>query len=360
MKILSIAYYTALKYLRNIVIVIFLVAAPVVTMYLTSNFSDVDKIGTSSLEKAAFYSEKNESMTDKLKSILNTDKLKDKIKLINVKSYNEGIRAIDNYDADSFIYVKDSSHIKLYYTKKASACNIVLSSFVNSSNTAYTIISMRKNPQIKEYSNLKNINIINNSNKVIDDVAIANLLTFIFYGSLLTAYTFMNDSKKKTALRHNAAPLRYIQNYLGKSIGCIFVMLSICFFTILISKYLLHVNWNGNYGMIFIAFLLFLIIANCIGIILSSIFKNIYMSLIGAFAINFPLVYPVMQNAYAPGTTTGFDIVSVISPHNYTFRLISSNISGNLNTSGNSLIILVFMAVILLGISWIAGRRICK
>lgn len=360
MKILSMAYYTILKYSRNIIVLVLFILAPVITAYITTNSMVNKNYEKVSRENTVIYSEVKNDVYKKVKLALSLDKIKKNIKLKEAGSFNEAMKKLDNFDADSFIYIDSSSNVKVYSSKNISITKTVLKSFVNSNNAAFEVIKTGKVPDLKTYANFKNNYIINNSNSVLDDTVITNLLLFIFYGLLISSSIFLNDRVKNTGIRHTAAPVTYTENYLGKSIGNVVMMFFSSIIVILITKYFLKVNWSGNYVKILLTFLVFSIIANSIGIILAAIFNNITMCVLGGFVINFSLVYPVMLNAYNPGATSALNFTTAISPHYYAYKVITSNIYGNVNVEGNSLLILLLIMFILLCISWAAGRRSFK
>lgn len=361
MKTLSIAYYTFIKYFRNIIILLAFVLSPLIILSLTTGSFNTKNFVNSGKENVGFYYQCSNPCSTSLKKFLTSDKLKSKINLISCNSYKNCMDKINKYEIDSFIYVDSNEHVKYYSSNNLSTVKMLLQSFMNSKSElacAYEMNFFSKDSM--QNTNISNKYLINNSNGVKDDAGIVYILLFIVYGCMLSASIFLNDKKRCTYMRHLSAPVSYTSNFLGKSLGSITFLFVTVVLSIFLSKYILKVNWNGNMFVILSTFLVFIIMVNGIGIILASLLKKIYMCVLAAFILNYSTVYPMVSKAFDPNSSSGFDKILVFSPHYYAFRVISSSIYGNVNVAGNSFLILTMIALVTTLLAWILGRRLFK
>lgn len=373
MNILIIAYYTAKKYLRNILLILFFVFGTIGIIYLTASedtagFEQLDK---SYREKAGFYIEDQGSYSKQFYEFINSKELKKIIDFKKVNSYHEGINQIKKGRIDSFVYIgkrfseaalnKKKAAITVKSANKVSVLKVAVESFVNYNNSVDAAINTRdmlKNTVAAR--NLKN-HVIDTTGKapgVRDSGSISVMLIMMFYGGLFSSYSLIYDSNKKTNLRLRTAPISYIENISGKILGSVAVMVIFEVVIVAFTKLFLNVPWRGNPIITFVPLILFSIIASSLGIIAASISKNIYICGLSMFAVNFLLAYSVQAQAYDPSISNAFDLVMAISPHNYTYRAIIGNaFSQTSYNTGASILVLALSALVLVLISFAAGRR---
>lgn len=191
-------------------------------------------------------------------------------------------------------------------------------------------------------------------------ISIACTLLFLFYGGLLISYSIINDLKSNVHIRIKSSAVSFIENFMGKFLGNILILIICAFIDVLIIKYGLNIDWNGNYFIIFLSLILFLSIVNSIGIIITVFFKNIYICALIFFAFNYSMVFPIMVNAFNPNKSKIIDIMSNLSFHNYVYKAILADISNNIVLLENSMTILIVITIILFSVALIAGRRILR
>ncbi|AJA46492.1 ABC-2 family transporter protein [Clostridium pasteurianum DSM 525 = ATCC 6013] len=191
-------------------------------------------------------------------------------------------------------------------------------------------------------------------------ISIACTLFFLFYGGLLMSYSIIDDLKSNVHIRIKSSSVSFIENFMGKFLGNILILIICAFIDVLIIKYGLNINWNGNYFIIFLSLILFLIIVNSIGIIITVFFKNIYICALIFFAFNYFMFFPIMVNAFNPNKSEIIDIMINLSFHNYVYKSILADISNNIILLQNSMTILIVITIILFSVSLIAGRRILR
>ena len=238
--------------------------------------------------------------------------------------------------------------------------------FVLTGSTEFGVLDLSQDnmslAQAQNESNLK-VTIIeaNGALRVKDKVSMASMFIFLFYGSLLTSYSIISDLKKNTHLRFKASPIRFIENFIGKSLGHILIMAISTLVIFIITKFVLEVNWNGNIFIILLTFLLFLTIVNSFGIIITGFTRNIYISALATFAVNFTMIFGSMSEAFTP-----IDKSSVIhyfmkfSIQNYALKTLYGSIMKDTVLMQNSLLVLALIAVGMIILSYAIGRRVLK
>ncbi len=374
MNVLIIAYYTAKKYLRNILLLLFFVCGTIGIIYLTASgdTSKLEQLDKSYREKAGFYLEDQGSYSKQFYQFINSNELKKSINLQKVHSYEEGVNLIKKGRIDSFVHIgkgfseaalnKKNAAITVMSANKVSVLKTAVERFANFSNSIDAVIDVKADMPKNTVTarNLKN-HVIDTTGKapsVRDSGSITVMLIMMFYGGLFSSYSLIYDSNKKTNLRFRTAPISYIENISGKMLGSVAVMVIFEVVIVAFTKLFLNVPWRGNPIITFVPLILFSIIASSLGVIAASISKNIYICGLSIFAVNFLLAYSVQAQAYDPSISNAFDFVMAISPHNYTYRAIIGNaFSQTSYNAGASILVLALSALALVLISFAAGRR---
>ena len=355
MKTFYIAYYTAHRCLKNILLSIVFIAVTLAAFYfshyITGGISSGKNFKLSGIEKVGYYFKDDNAVSKNLKNILTSSNLSSKINLQSENSQSEGIDKIQKSKLDSFIYIDDDSKIKFYETRKFSASKSVVESYINTINASYAGIRITPAPSS---DNLKSQTVTIKTDDTYCNVCISYFLMIMFYVSIVSSSIILKERKFMTTIRHKTAPLSFTSNFLGKLSGIVFVFLFYSFIVLLSSRYLFNIKFYKLF-YVFTALLMFLTISANIGIIAGSIFKNIYMCVLSLFVFNYALVYSTISNAFAPGTYNSYNVMTVISPHNYTFKILSS-LGSSMQVPSNALTVLIFMTAASLFAAWALGR----
>lgn len=356
MKTFYIAYYTARKCLKNIILAFVFIALTLCcsyfSKYLTGGISTGKNLKLSDVEKVGYCFTDN-NISKNLKSILSSSSLNSKIKLQSETSESCGIDKVKNSKLDSFIYIGSDSNIKFYGTGKFSVSKSVVENYINSVNALYAGIRVMP---VSNHDNLKSQSMSVDSESTYHNVCLSYFLMLTFYVSIISCSIILKERKNMTTIRHKAAPLTYTQNFLGKQTGVIFVLLLYSVIALWLSRYLFNLKFN-NLPLVFAALLMFITISANIGVAVGSLFKNIYMCVLSLFIFDYALVYSTISNAYEPDIYNGYNFMSVISPHNYTFKILSSLLN-SAQAPNNALVILIFMTALTLFAAWALGRRV--
>lgn len=373
MNILNIAYYTGIKYFRNVIAMIFFVVTPFLFLYLMGVMVNNTAPDISQNERVGFYSSDTGEIAGQFNKLLHSEEVSKMLDVTIVSSLEDGISQVKNSEIDSFIFIgedfsrqvilNEKVEIKLYKVKNTSVSKILVDSFVNSINSTSAVVKIGGMPaalSTSENMTVEKVEVTGKAASTKDMASIACLLIFIFYGALLGSNSIINERNKNTFIRLRCAPITYVEDFTGKLLGNASVMFICTVFIALAANFVFKVNLSGNILILLLVLILFLIIINSLGILLAGITKNIYLCGLFTFAINYLMVYPITANAFAPGVGTIFDITRTISPHYYTYQAVMGSIYHHAADVQGSIAILALMAVLLCSASWLVGRRLKK
>lgn len=373
MNILNIAYYTGVKYFRNIIAMCFFVIAPILFLYLMGVMTGNAAPDISQKETVGFYSSDTGDITAQFDKLLHSEKVSEMLDVTVILSLADGIDKVRSGDIDTFIYIREGfskqiasnemAEIKLYKAKNTSVAKTLVDSFVNSTNGMSAVVKLGGMPAAFSTSDsmtVKKVQATGNAPSTKDMASISCLLIFIFYGALLGSNSIITELNKNTFIRLRCAPVKYVEDFTGKLLGNSSVMFICTVISALAANFIFKVNLNGNILTLLLSSILFLIIINSLGILLAGLTKNIYLCGLFTFALNYFMVYPITANAFTPGEGTAFDIARFISPHYYTYQAVMGTIYQNTADVQGSIAILALMALLLCSASWLVGRRLIK
>ena len=371
MNILSIAYYTAIKYRRNFWVIIAFILTTILCVYVMGAMFDNKPSVITTKEKVGFFSLDTGKVIEQLKTSLHSEIAAESIMIVAVSSLEDGIGKVEKGELDAFIFVdrdfsekigaNEKSVIHLYHAQNIYTANLLIDSFVNSFNGSAAAVKIGGTPDDNDNSDNLVVTRIVTKGKTPsqkDMISIASILIVTFYGSLLGSHSLLSDWRRHTYIRSRCAPIRSIESFTGRLLGNISIMFVCTIISALLIKFVLKVSLGGNLLILILALLLFLLITISFGVLLARLLRNIYLCGLVTFAVNFSLVYPVMANAFLPGISTSFDILRLISPHYHTYQvIIGTTFPGTADVAG-SIAILAIIAAVLSGSALMAERRI--
>ncbi len=371
MKLLKVIYYEILRNIRDWKAIVLLLLAPLLTIAITGNATkntDTNRI----MEKTpiVYYNADNSKVANQFNELLKSDDVKKSFDVSIVKSYDEGYSSVVSGKAEALIYIPANFSdaysmgkkvsIEVFSGKQMSAARILVEGFVNKMNTNAAI------------GNANNMNITMNDANILKETAITvtektpnaldrwtylNMTLFLFYGAILGSISIINGLKKKTYLRMNTAPVSRFTNVGGIFLGNTAVSFLCTIIIMVISKYLLGSNWDGNFLVILTAFLLFSAIANSIGIIFGCITKSTAVSILIVICVNIFLGNIGVSSAI-DGAIPFPQWMLPISPHYFAYKAVVNDIfTGPQASVTGSLISLAVIASVTISIMFVTGRR---
>lgn len=190
--------------------------------------------------------------------------------------------------------------------------------------------------------------------KTTDKECIVFMLMYLFYFAVLSCHSVTADLKNGLNTRFKASPVSPFKNILGKSIGNLVLMFGFAVVCVLIGRFVFGVNFGTNYSITLFTLFVFCIITNSLGILLSGFIRNIYVCGILDFALNFPMMFIVMEKIFSPlKVTSFFQIMDTLSLHSYAFNAI-------VKASAQAVLPLLAIAAVITPLSLLVGRRVLK
>jgi|GEM_PF-2983706 len=187
-----------------------------------------------------------------------------------------------------------------------------------------------------------------------DYYGIQTPLQMVVILGMLAAYSILDDKNKNISQRIKTAPISKYKVIFGRMmaniiyITCVFVITSIC------SHFILGVNWNGNYLIILMVFLLFSTITTILGMFAAVLTKSIIAS-IGIILGVGCTIWPRYSGAFSPYYDVG--IMAYMSPSYHAKNVMFATIyGGSSSTILQGLLSLLLIAAVLLGMFFVAER----
>lgn len=376
MNILIVAYYAGIKYLRNIIFLLFFIISPLLIIIIATTEGSGTSISENEIpkEKVGFRIEDSGAIGEQFDAILGSSDIKNSLDTYGVNSLEDGLGQIKDGKLNSFIYASGGitdginegkkQYISVYSIGGTSAARMLAEGMVNRFNSARTVLEYGGSPQESGTWDNLDISLIDTKDLIPsakEGTYFAILLLFFYYGAFLGSNTIISDRNKNTAHRLKCAPVRAYEVMLGKSAGNVTVLFLVTAIVLTLAHFVLNTGLSVNIPVVMAVMLLYLIIINNTGMILACFIKNIYICGIAIFAMNFTFVSNVMTQAFNPEASGSLSALNLISPHYYAFQTMIGSINGHI-TAGvpESIIALVVYAFISAGILAVSGRRLAR
>lgn len=198
---------------------------------------------------------------------LDYDDIKNILGIREVATIEEGEKLINDKKAVSLIVVpKDYSEklksgknasIQIYNTKYTDFKNEIVQNIVDAYNSAGNAMmaAAKLSSMNLGYTryNAVNESIISTEGKApraIDYYGVAMLVLALMSSSAFAADMISEDYFENVGVRIKVSPVKPFERLMGKILGCVFDTVIKGIIVIAFSKFVYHVNWGNNYGMI--------------------------------------------------------------------------------------------------------------
>lgn len=368
MKALYIAYYTALRNIRDYRNLTTMIALPVVLMLIlgyalagTFQIENMDPV------KVVVVNENEGQLLKNLKEYLRQENIKEVINVDTVENFDMGMDKIKEGKAFALIHVKAAEEGKIQVYKReesefrSSVVKNVLDSFIQYANAEYACsVSGGINGDTIPYETVVEevINPDGKRPKGLDYYAAAMLIMTMMYGTANGASAMAEERFYKTEIRLKSAPLHSYEVFTGKVAGTILTLVFDAVIILLFTKYVYNVNWGDN--MLFIMFTCFTlaVLATSIGVAGFMLIgdENKTQALLS-------ILVPVLTflgGGYMPYHNMSFVIkkFSILSPNYLGLRIMINTIyEGNKMQVKNYMAILWTISLVLFLVSAFKGRR---
>ena len=331
MKIIITAYYEFLKNLRDIKILIILVALPILTTFIlgtaVKTFFSSD---SSSKISVGYVNQDNEAIGKAFDSFLENGEINKRLNIIDYSSKNEAEKGLKAEKIDAIIYVPEGisdnllkgekGAIEVSGKKNVELLESIVSSFTNSYNaTNLALISGGTLKNIKGDSNINRI-YYSSQGKVpssMDYYAVLTLLEMLVIGGVFGVFISTKEYGSDMHIRANSLPIKIGTIIWGKIIGSTLFLFSIGIIDILLTKVLFNANWQGNPFIIAAAILLFSSIVIGIGTLLGFLVRSFSTSLM--IIIMIMTLFGTLSGSVSPVYT--IDAISFLIP-NYNAKVL--------------------------------------
>ncbi|MCX8128728.1 MAG: ABC transporter permease [Clostridia bacterium] len=370
MKLLSVAYYTVLRNIRDWKYLILLVMAPIVTILITGVGTEgVNLYKLTEKVKIAYFSEDTGNFAQEFEDFISSEQVSKSFEVKKADSYQTGMDKVKEGKIEAFIYLDGSftariqrgnnAGIKIYSANSMSPVKPLVESFINSANTGIAIAKLGKtgNTGVLQ-SGIKNMALSSTGTapRDRDKWTYFNMLIFLFYGAIMSGFAITSEYKNNIHTRLNTAPINPLVSITGKNIGQTVTVFMCAVVIILFTGLVFESDWSGNIGIILLVYLLYSAIAVCLGSILGLLVRKISIIVLVIITLD-----ALLFNASGLGWGESGDFalnLSLISPHHYAAEALINNIfDGSSEKINSSLIALAAGAFVMAALSLILGRR---
>lgn len=288
------------------------------------------------------------------------------MKFLKFKSYEQGIKAVENKDCEIFVEVKDSK-ILLYknnsYDFEGSLVESVIRAFAQRYNAVASIADINPRALSGLDNDIASINLVKNTSLQgkrepcsMDYYAVSMLTLILMYSALTGLYSILDEVK--TMDRVFCSPVNKNVILAGKLIGYMLFSAVQIMFLIVFSKYVFNAYWGAHIGIILLIALAESIMTMSFGMAMAFLIKdhNSSRSIVNLVIV----VMGFLGGAYFPIDNIGKALqqVSSISPikwiNNSIFQIIYSN---DYSMAGVSIVISLAAAAVFVFITSFSYRR---
>lgn len=280
MRILIIAYYCIKEVLRDRGTLIEMLAAPILLIFiLGSALSGSFTVSEISPSPIAYYG--SVDLLSAFNQFVSQPDIEGLLDARLVDSEEDGRKLADAGEVVAFVLLSNTgltmySHPQSSF--RASIVESVLRTFAAGANIVLGQVSIGITPEPFDFQTglirEQSVSMAENAPRAIDYYAVAMLVMFLMYGSLISTLGMARDYLEPVGWRLRSTPTRGWELFLGKTLGFIgFVVLQgavIIGFT----KWVYGVNWGDNVFLLFLITLVLALFAVGLGIMVCIVFRD--------------------------------------------------------------------------------------
>lgn len=369
MKLLTIAYYTFLRQIREIQTIALMTLLPIVIIAILG--TALDSFYSPKEVKpvnVAYINEDKKDLGKAFDNFLKMDEIQRFIKVLNVNSYKEGKELLEKGNVSGVIYIKDGftenllsgkeTQIEVMTNKtreyEAKVVEGIVESFANGVNTQMALENKAKRYNYQQLLIESSLSTKGKVPRAIDYYSVTMLVMILMYGTLYGNYILLEDKINKTNIRIKSSPVSDIHNFLGKTLGMIFTLFLDILVIVFFSKYVYGANWGDNILLVILTSALFMIFAISLGILTGLFIKEENKA---AFLLNFLVIFGTsVSGGYmkTEGAPNWFERLQYLSPNYYAHNALFNIIYGG-DFSKYILIIFIMMLISFI-LAFLIGR----
>lgn len=368
MKVLWCAYYEFIKNIRDIRVLVALIAFPISIILmlgtvfdgkLSNDFKDKIPVGYVILD--------NSDVGKGFETLLTTPEISNIIDAKQYSTKDDAMTAvekgkIDNYfvvpvDITNKLHNGETVTVNIEGKKNIELVQSLLEGYVSKSNAYSIAMNITKTPIVeKSATYFERVSPLDKKlPKAIDFYSVLTLLQMMSLASMLGIFIVSRNKDSNIHIRLYALPISKWTVIYGRVIGSSLFLFISCSVTVVFTKYVYHANWDGNLILIGGVLMAFSLLCIGIGILLGSLIKSIASAIGTSFLIMF-------VTSTAAGSTTpsaAIPSLNIINPIYYAKVLIF----GELYSYPNSIMLksalgLLVMIVVVYFLSFLKLRRV--
>ncbi|HEY2420593.1 MAG TPA: ABC transporter permease [Neobacillus sp.] len=369
MKLLSIAYYTFIRNVRDVKAMTAFILLPLLMMLILGKALDSaytpKKIDPMNV---GYFSKDDGLLNRSLNGFFNAKETRSILNVKNVKTLESGMEQVKSGKLKGLIYLSKGTSdqftkgeqvkIHFYSKEKTSYVLPVVESFVRTFNVGNTLIKI-DGQQLQSNSTpsvIKEVKIVTEGKipRGIDYYSLTALFQSLLFGAIFGVFAITKDLGNHTNLRIGAAPVHDGKIILGKLIGTTMTLYGISILIFLISKFIYKANWNGSLWLILVVLFMFSAISVAFGMILAYLSKSTMASSLSIFIVG--TVFTLVAGGFSRMDGKVIEMLSYLSPNTYAQKALFTNIYEGTFTQFN-ILVLVFYTIMVVVLTFIAGRR---
>jgi hypothetical protein len=339
MRVLITAYFEFVKSLRDIKMFIFLVITPIVTTFIlgtaVENYFSNDTIKRILV---GYVNKDSGVVGQSFNKFIQSEDIGKRLKLVNFYEKAEGESGLDKGNIEVLIYLSkdlteslksgDKKDIQLYGKKNVEFVESIVAGYTSTFNASNATISIGGSLEVEAVQASNITRIFYTKDKVtvraIDYYAVLVLLQMLILGAIFGVFITSRSYDTDIHIRIHSLPVRKETLILGKVIGSVAYLFIASTITILSTKFLHGVNWNGNPIVIASTVLAFCIIVVGIGVVIGLLIPNLSAALMTILLIM--IFFGAFSGSISPAYIN--DKVSFLIPNYHAKVLLFGTIYG--------------------------------
>ncbi|MFK9094045.1 ABC transporter permease [Bacillus salipaludis] len=369
MKLLSIAYFTFIRNVRDIKAMTAFILLPILMILILGKALDSaytpKKIDPMNV---GYFTKDDGILNSSMTEFFSAKETRSILEVKKVSSLESGIDQVKSGKLKGLIYLSTGTsdqfkkgeqvRINFYSKEKNSYVQPVLESFVRTFNIGNTLIKLN-GKQLQPNSNpsiIKEVKLVTEGKipRGIDYYSLTALFQSLLFGAIFGVFAITKDMGNHTNIRMIAAPIQGSKIILGKLTGSTMTLFGISLLIFLISKFAFKANWDGRLWLILLVLFLFSTFSVAFGMILAYLSKSTMASSLGIFIVG--TVLTLVAGGFSRMDGKVIEMLSYLSPNTYAQKALFTNIYEGTFSQSN-ILSLVCYTIIVVTFTFITGRR---